>query len=318
MAILDAFAELVGPRVIQEIRQVQAELLSNRMDDENPASFYRQLELDDHLSESFSSSSTPLGGIFGVGIWNLDDTPSEAGPALFMLGSADMRAPVELDDNKVASSILESRLSRFPADFTVVQLPPPTSQAKVGPGDSVSSMGTPGGLGVPVWTTNGGRGVTTAGHVARSVGAQVDLPGHGAIGYVETTDHPGLHGQGEECADLAVVALRSSVNDSSHNFSGLKNGTTYGRLNSITPSGRHKGWVRGVSDQWADTLGTGVWADVLISDVAISKSGDSGSAVVDDDDYVLGHVVAGADPAYSLIQDANYQLSKAGVRIRVP
>ncbi len=62
--------------------------------------------------------------------------------------------------------------------------------------------------------------------------------------------------------------------------------------------------------------GRGAWGEVYITSAAISVGGDSGAPVLLAGSSIAGgHIVAGDDVTYSIVQDAGYQLGKASARL---
>jgi hypothetical protein len=321
MPLLDRFVDVAGHDAVNSVRRAQAELAASPVVPDHPT-FYRRLRLHPDYVDVLSSPMTPPGGIFGVGLWEaaggLHPAAGELAPAVFVVAFSDLeeevRAYAPLDESDAAPLILE-RLGFLPEQFIAVELPPPDPQTWGPPGSGIECMGNFGRLGIPVWTRSGDRGVTTAGHVATSVGATVRHGGE-VIGYVATTDYPARHNPGVDCADLAVITLHPRVRDLDDGLAGVGTAVQYDPVEAVlAPDGASSGWVRGVSESWANTPSDGSWGDVLITNRAISAPGDSGAPCLHED-QVVGHVVAGADPAYTLVQDVSFQLTRSGVRPR--
>lgn len=313
MALLDRYTELAGPSAVNEVRLLGAQLASEAAVSDSPG-LYRTFGFSDDEVESLASSLTPTGGIYGVGLWQLNN--QEFQPAVFTVGSPGLTRPevVPIEDSPV-SLLISGRIGYRPTRTLAVVFPPHMPQQAVSPGDDIACMGSSGTLGIPVWASDGSRAFTTAGHVGSSVAAQV-LAGGSQVGLVSQTDSPANHAQGDECADLAIITLHPSVGDTPHGFTGVATGAQFENIESVTRQGPQVGWVRGVSDNWGDTPTTGTWGDVLITDHAISQPGDSG-APCHRDGWIVGTIVAGAVPAYSLVQDIQYQLTKANIKARL-
>lgn len=316
MPLLDAFAERVGPGTIQSLRTVQNQLHEAPQRPERPI-MYRRLDLEPDVADALASSFTPSFGIFGVGLWG---GPDDFEPAVFLLGSPALERPMVVGPvgRTLMGQLVQERLGYLPADLTAVLVPPMDPQRTVAPGASIVCAGNRGTLGMPVWTTRGRKGVTTAGHVGRSVGAKVTHGEH-VLGYVDSTDHPGINARGVNCADLAVIELHPSVDSAwlGATPSGVSNAGQYDELTTIQADGGRKGFVRGVSESWASTPQDGAWGDVLLTDEAISVPGSSGALCVDQSGRAVGHIVGGAVPAFSAVQDVNYQLTKSDIRPRI-
>jgi len=310
LALLDRFAEIGDRERVGSIRNLQARLAAEPIERESSA-IYRNLNLEPDFIDSLTSPYTPPGGIFGVGLWG-----SAQGffPTVFALGPPGLAEPGSPKPLVVTyvRGVLERRLGFVPMGFLVVELPPPELEARAEPGDRIRCLNNTGTLGIPVYTSLGQLALTTAGHVAESVGAKV-LTNEHVLGIVIQTDQPANHAPGEACADLAVVSVPAGHPEGPRHIIGLGTATQNAKVESLTPGGRRAGWVRGASEKWANTLQDGAWGDVFVTNEAISTRGDSGAPCLGEGGEIVGHIVAGADPAYSLVQDIQFQLTAFGV-----
>lgn len=160
----------------------------------------------------------------------------------------------------------------------------------------------------------------TAGHVANPYGANVMASG-ASVGAVMFADWLGNnHGPQDIVADVSVVVLAPGV--------GLNQGPAVTARSSVKQyddvtaygarSGPQSGWVRyGLLPNFALSKSKGRWGEVSLTDRAISVGGDSGAPVLlTGTSTIVGHIVAGAGNAYSIIQDIGYIASSA--RLTLP
>lgn len=311
MPLLDSFQDRVAPEQLRSIRTVQAQLSEPPQIVETVTTL--GVRYSDELIDLIRSPFTPPWGIFGVGLWEVNEEPR---PTIFMVGSVELTKPALLEslDDELRRRLVAGRLGYVPEGFEVVAFPPADPQLSIHVGSKIECMGSAGTLGLPVWTAGGQRGATTAGHVGSSVGAKVTADAQ-VLGFVETTQFPAQKTRGAVCADMAVIALHPAVTEIGPTVTAVANAAQYDELTTVEIDAK-TGFVRGVSESWANTSTDGAWGDVLISDEAISQPGSSGMLCVNGDNAAVGHVVGGAVPAYSAIQDVNYQLTSLGIHPR--
>lgn len=271
--------------------------------------------------EAVVADLTPPGGIYGVGVSAIDSGGQYLAPAVFvvpdLVGASTMGRAFDTIPvwNTSLADLLEEYDVSVPKDLVIVTLPMPEEQiAAGGPVECNSVQGT---RGVQVWTADDHVAITTAGHVGDPTGSTVTSDG-APIGVVGFTDRLSRHSSGELVADIAIVQTYEGVPlgggpqiVSVGVAKQLVGVVAYGR------SGPQQGWIRSAMSSFALRPDAGMWGSVLLTDRAISSNGDSGAPVLLDDDSgtVIGHVVAGAPPAYSLIQDVTFALRQAGATL---
>jgi hypothetical protein len=181
----------------------------------------------------------------------------------------------------------------------------PSPVPYVAPGGSISSpnIGTVGCQ--ASWT--GGNGFLTAGHVAATARAQV-FDGRTLLGTVKWAHDPAGGGTAPQ-ADISVVELPPGIA-----FTGaLGAAAAAGPNTSVTvcAGARAAGIIMALCTfvYWPRIRGT--YGDTYLTTTNISSGGDSGSAVVDSHNNVVGLVVGGSANATTFIQDINYQIAQA-------
>lgn len=304
MSVLDS-VRTTYPQVAEQVETLQKFLYEWR------AALNRDFLLSQGIPgsviEEIVSDVTPPGGIYGVGA-TVFGAGEEVRAAVFVtpgLGGAPME-PIDVKDVPVGW------LPGAPAEMqglVAVALPMPEEQAGlVAVGGELTSLGRVGRCGLEVVTTSRQRAVLTAGHFVRT--CYVDIEAGGArVGEGVHTNYLALHQPQDLVADVALVELDSGVSVS--NPWPVAGPGTGKQLDNIVSYGKHgpqTGWVRSVVTSFSLQQNIGRWGEILITDRAISRGGDSGSPVYlkDNSGVAIGHVVAGAFPAYSLVQDINY------------
>jgi hypothetical protein len=268
----------------------------------------------DDLERLLAPETPPL-GVFGAGLYRAGDGFL---PALFVMSEfigdpGHRRIEVQRAERGVAAVTLLRRLDlQAPPDAVVVTLPLPSEQAS---SVHCDMWGT---LGIPVTVADGGKGILTAGHVASTLGAAPTVAGV-PIGTVAYRNHRRLHRLPELTADVAVIALSEEGLRiaGSAPFDKVGAGTWLGRVRAYGRSATNPGGdlIRSLHERFAvDEFGA--WDDVATVDEAISIDGDSGAAVVDEDDAVIGQIVGGHPPTYSLVQNVELLLSDSGTTFR--
>jgi hypothetical protein len=256
----------------------------------------------------------PPAGVFGVGLHVVEPNQSPR-PAIFVLDVLAPTFPQLLRGSPAFDHLFElGARDDTIRDAIVVGMPVPVEHA--GPGDLVTTSTTGGTLGACVTTRDPQEAITTAGHAARPAGEAVFLDGT-EIGRVMSTDFLGLHRPGETCADIAVIAgSGSAYGPSQMTMCGLAR--AYDSVVIRSRNNSQQAWIRAVSPSFAKDNVSGAWGNVYITDHAISTHGDSGAPVVEMDrpEVLIGHIVGGHETAYSLVQQADYQFSEAGVTFR--
>jgi hypothetical protein len=259
---------------------------------------------------------TPPLGIYGTGLYFNGETWV---PALFVMpelvegARTDAIEVVHARSGVPAVTVLRRLGVSPPPDGFVVTLPLPVEELGIGVDCDV-----PGTLGIPVWLEDGHKGVLTAGHVGRPVGAEATVDGR-PIGHVTYTNHRKLHRSPEASADVAVIDLSADgvriVETPPYVRTGVA--VKLGRARAVSRSNTNPGGdlVRAVHETVAIDE-DGEWADVAMVDEGISVRGDSGSAVINDANEVIGQIVGGHPPTYSFVQNAELLLSDSKTSFR--
>lgn len=341
MSALDWLAR-TDPVLASQITRLDRSL-SRRVIGKPPERFLSRRMPPDVVREVLADSSPP-GGIFGVGASAIG--PDHLYPAIFTIPAlaarvssaehADYESIQEptLIGNTLADSIIAAYRAREaqPKNLYVVGLPTPVEMddhVKVGSKIScrrsqIAGMGmervvtSHGRCGVEVVIrSTGERAVVTAGHVAHPKGAFV-MANDRAIGRVVYADYLAAHQSTETIADVAVVKLEEGVAVSNTRIiSGAGAGKKLDLVVADGGQGSKEARILGLMESFALKRGVGCWGQVLITDRAISISGDSGTPVYlsDGSGTVIGHVVAGHSAAYTIIQDIDYILQRGNVTL---
>lgn len=85
---------------------------------------------------------------------------------------------------------------------------------------------------------------------------------------------------------------------------------------SLFKNSKARSWVRTVVKDFALRLDLASWGEIALTAEAMSRGGDSGSLVMGADGAVVGHIVAGHEGVYSVIQDMEYCLREVGAWLR--
>jgi hypothetical protein len=178
----------------------------------------------------------------------------------------------------------------------------PSPEPHVGAGQPISSPNI-GTVGCQV-SWNGGSGFLTAGHVAPTANAGV-YDGRTRLGTVRFANNPAGGGTAPQ-ADVAVVELPT----------GASYTPALGRATAAVPntpitvlsSSGAKGVIRGLCSWFSWPSIRGTYGDTYLTGTPVSTGGDSGSAVVDGSNGVVGLIVGGAAGMTSFIQDVGYQI----------
>jgi hypothetical protein len=334
VGIVDGLADY--DRSLAERVQLLDELFSQRLDIDRSRSVLSHTGLEEYVEFAVLDESTPPAGIYGVGATIPDPSPRERRPtpenpfswpqpALFVMPQMLDRWPS--DEEIITAPIYETRLADFAHKLTglevddlwVVSLPIPYEQSATAvAGEDLVCHGIKGTCGVEVRTANGSAAVLTAGHVARPVGSSIFASGS-KIGSVLFTDSLSQHSPPVLAADVAVVELgRGVVATNRRRVPGQVQAKQLDNVVADHQGGPpQSGWIRNAVTSFALRQNVGLWGEVFVTDRAISIGGNSGAPVYlnDGSDRLLGHVVAGAPPAYTLIQDIGYILNYANVKL---
>jgi len=261
---------------------------------------------------------TPPAGIFGAGLFGSGDADKYI-PALFVmqelvgLKPSDSIEVIDPHGSEPAVILFQRLAIDPPPGGVVVALPVPH---ELGTKVHSDMAGT---LGVPVWLSDGREGVLTAGHVARTIGAQPTSNGT-PIGVVTHSHHRHLYRSPTTTADVAAIALNQTGLGFVQKppFSAVGQARKLDRAWAFNASGTSPNGelVRSFHQDFA-LDDKGEWKDVAMVDAAISIDGDSGSAVMDSEGNLIGHIVGGHPMAYSLVQNIDVLLSDSKARVRL-
>jgi hypothetical protein len=267
----------------------------------------------DNFERVLDRDTAPL-GVYGSGLWA--DDHGRLSPAVFVqFGLAPLEGVPgsETEFSRILRPL--EGLEDLTRELLFVGLPPPQLQQRtaVGPNDIALFGSLRGRLGLPVWSPNGSNGYTTAGHNAPQTSVVVwDEQGR-RIGNVDLSIHLRNRPAMTPTADVALVEL----NHADSNSGGTVKIATCRAFDKVRlQPGGLTSFIRGVSPDFAWLPSTASWGEVAITSEMISIPGDSGAVVYRDDGMAVGHVVAGYDPAYTLIQDAEYILTAVGASLR--
>jgi hypothetical protein len=250
-----------------------------------------------------------VAGLLGVGLWESDGLP---------------RACVYLDDSLSDEYVATADrlcgalgIGDVPAFSNAVIVPMTRPDQYLGAGEEVRTFQSAGTFGCPITFSDGSYGITTAGHVASYVGELV-MDSKGLVGAVEATDFLANSSREADVADLATIRLDQDLD-----------GLQGVRLDSMAPlaigvnvrvfgaiSGQLTSRIIGVSPSLSISPYARGWADVGLTEIAISQRGDSGAPVTrGEESILLGHIVGGSSKQ-SVIQAAAFQLASRGVTLR--
>jgi hypothetical protein len=159
-------------------------------------------------------------------------------------------------------------------------------------------------------------GVLTAGHIGRVVGARATIDGTDA-GRVVYSSHRAKYTYPQTCLDVAAIELHDQ-NLVAPAGAAIGQAVQMGLLHALNRSGvgGTDGFpFRGLLPSFAVDE-AGMWRDAGLVCPAISEGGDSGSMVVDDAGRIVGQVVGGDMPSYTVFQDAQELLADASSSLR--
>ncbi|MFD4644817.1 trypsin-like serine protease [Streptomyces sp. NPDC058441] len=265
-----------------------------------------------------SVSETHAGKIIGYGMTPL---AGQIHPALLVeidLNEVRVKLPgVNVtDQSDEVMRDLAAVQAELPGDVAIIGLPRPEEQALIG--DAMHCGAGLATCGAPV-VTKEGVGFITAGHAAPFVGAAAFDVGANLIGYVSFTNSCRSVNPWEATADVAVVEFENDDYRQQYAASDVALGTAT-ETDVVTAEGAI---TRGMSSHLltvgAKILGPseagGNWDEAMITIRDISAKGDSGAAVFNQRQELIGHIVGGRRGAYSVAQDITYQLSFCGLSV---
>jgi hypothetical protein len=318
MGVMDGFTPQESELVNSTMR-LHTELSARHARPPGPAEF-DEWGFPGRIIEAAYSPGTPPAGIFGVGLTHLSD---QLRPTVFAMLEM-LTAPIEITHDSGQESppttpmqrMLRSYRPRLPANTLIVGLPAIKNYVSSGNVISVDSECST--LGAPATLPSGRRCYLTAGHGARTMGAAVLVDGS-AIGTVTFSSCRELSPGSGAVADVAVVALDSTMHETPLGGASIVS-AGYAPPQSLVSvrqrGGLQRGRVWGVSPAFYVDSYAG-WGEVMLCS-AMSVPGDSGSAVVRDDDATtcVGHVVGGREDYLTVVQQLQYQLDAAQVTLR--
>ncbi|MGW4652054.1 trypsin-like peptidase domain-containing protein [Kitasatospora sp. NPDC004289] len=230
--------------------------------------------------------------------------------------AAQTMAPLDVLLDEIHGDIMR----RTGVVVSVIAVPPPVHQ--VAPSDIAHCGEGPGTFGVRVTTPQGTRGLLTAGHAAPTAGVAAYDTNAQRLGSVGATKHCAIVLARQETADVALIELDAATPDTQRATPPISVIGTGHKWDQVTAFGAV------TSGQWAALLtaghpfagpdgpGGGDWGQTMMTAYAISAPGDSGAPVYNQQNELIGHVVGGYPGVYSVIQDANYQLTEVGASPR--
>lgn len=265
------------------------------------------------------SPDTPPAGIFGVGVGDLHD---KLRPVVFVLMDL-MTAPVEMPpDAAIALTPAQQLVSNYTdglrPDLMLIGLPNIKNFNKVSTGAAITVVDQQSTLGVPVTLADGRSGYLTAGHGARNVGDQV-LVGDLLVGSIVFSSFRELMPITGAVADVAAIALDSAIVETPTGAPpiNLADNPSPQMLISMRRDGTfRRGRVWGLVPSFSpDSYAS--WGEAAVC-TAISVAGESGSAVLRDDNMsaCIGQVVGGSEGGVTIVQQLQYQLDAARATLR--
>jgi hypothetical protein len=210
-----------------------------------------------------------------------------------------------LHDVPAAREIVAATLGSAPEWlFRVLAFVVTTPEPQAAPGDAITSprIGTVGCQ--AAW--NSGTGFLTAGHVAPTVHAGV-FQGRTRLGTVRFTSDPAGGGTAIG-ADVAVVELSAGTA-----YSPSLGNATFAPPNTSVRIANGRGAaavIMGFCSFVYVPKVNGTYGDTYFTTQSVTAGGDSGSAVVDSSNGVVGLVVAGSRGITTFLQDVRYQLAQ--------
>lgn len=320
MPLLDEFGHLANPDDVAWVRRVDSGLQDWRpsLDFGLENMIIRHADvIGPDERDRLQSPFTPPGGIYGAGLLRVGPDQLFV-PALFVipefLGAEPTTLTVVAD--AVATppvDLLRWLHMNWPENAVVASLPLPTELGDRVHGDEYGTAG------LPVRLADGSPGILTAGHVAKTVGQGITVDKR-LIGHVVYSNYRALHPYPDACADVAVIRLTEDPAPEleSLGVKGIADASELSVVRALNSSKTNPqgGVVRSVHGTFAlDEFGK--WLDVALVDQAISVPGDSGSAVVNEQNMAIGQVVGGHPGGYSLVQSVELLLRDAQVTLRL-
>jgi hypothetical protein len=319
MGVMDSLGE-EHANLVQQVTNWHTALQRRHTDSPSIIAF-EEMGFDlQHVNAAYSSD-TPPAGIFGVGVGHLGD---RLRPVVFVLMEL-MTAPVEMPSIPSATLTPAQRLvssylnpDGFPPDLALIGLPRVTNFGKVFTGCPITVDTQRSSLGVSVTLSDGRRGYLTAGHGARGIGNHV-LSGDLRIGSVVFSSSRENAPVAATVADVAAIALDTAVVEAPTGAPPITivgNPSPQMLISMRRSGGFRRGRVWGLTPSFSpDSYAS--WGEAAVC-TAISVAGDSGSAVLRDDNMsaCIGQVVGGAENSVTIVQQMQYQLDAVRVTLR--
>jgi hypothetical protein len=321
VTLLDQASDLAQPYAADWVRFTDHQLRSrgSSFQDELETTVLLQADMigPQQLDRVFAPDTPPY-GVFGAGLFR-NGLELTFVPALFVMpellgrGGSESVEVIDATKNAPELAFLAPLGLMPPGDGVVVALPVPR---ELGIRVTCDFYGT---IGTPVWLEDDRKAILTAGHVAKTVGAIARVEDH-PIGPVVYSNHRGLHKSPEASADVGVIALNDDALDIVGKLD-LKHVGSAAKLDRVrafnySGTGSKGEVVRSIHETFAVDEKTGEWEDVAVVDLAISVDGDSGSVVVDSHGALVGQIVGGHPPTYSLVQNIDLLLKDSRTRVR--
>lgn len=309
MGVMDSL-ETQNANLVQQVTTLHTALQERHTAPPSIAAFEGMGFASQH-TDAIYSADTPPAGIFGVGVGHLHD---QLWPVAFVLMDL-MTAPVEMPSDagmtlSPAQQLVSKYVGAFPSDLVLIGLPRVRNFADVCSGAAITVGTQKSALGVPVTLADGRHGYLTAGHGARNIGDRV-LVGDLSIGPVVFSSFRELAPATSAVADVAAITLDVTIIEAPTGAPPITvvDSPSPQMLISMRRNGVfRRGRVWGLAPSFSpDSYAS--WAEVAVC-TAISVAGDSGSAVVRDDNAsaCVGQVVGGAENNVTIIQQLQYQL----------
>lgn len=313
MGVMDALGDNYGD-LLSAVGALRSSMAA-RLDRPPHLTELREMGFTSRHIEMIYAAGTPPAGIFGVGVADLGNQPR---PAVFMMIEL-LAAPVEMAGDTPARAVVKRYHTADVRDLVLVGLPRVGSFGGAVTGGRIVVGDQECTLGVPVGLAAGRRGYLTAGHGARTVDDQV-FAGGLPMGRVLSSSCRELAQPRVPVADVAVIALDAGAVEGPDGAPPVRSdGQAAGGavVSARLAGGLRQARVWGRAPEFFPDSYAG-WGEVLLCS-PLSRAGDSGGAVVLDDDtsVCVGHVVGGAEGHLTVVQQLRYQLDAAGVELRV-
>jgi hypothetical protein len=310
MALWQAFAEERPD--IAERAALARDLVFRQGPDLQDFRFFLRQGMSERAADQASDPDTAPGGIYGTGVWTVNNFVV---PAVFVLPGLSPLGVAPIIASELNNLLPERFLPQMAGVFAVPLSPPAEMFTVVGLGAQLTAGGRHGVAGLAVRDNSvGSDGFLTAGHVAPRAGTTARDRQGDAIGTVRRSMSRQSAPPRTPTADVAYIERKSGVRIDPAAVLPVGTARQFDHIELRGQRGARKGWIRGLSDSLAVSPTEGTWGEVAITDRAISTPGDSGGPVLSEDGrFIIGHLVGGAPNDYSVVQDVEYQMSAINV-----